>query len=251
MAHYLRLVSALEKQYVSARCFQSLIRPPHRLHLIDDPSIIAEMEMPTIPRRRGRPPKELAGYSETKETLLRAGVAALTEKGFSATGIDEILRSVNVPKGSFYHYFDSKESFGLELIDRYAAYFAEKLERLLTNSARTPLQRLHDFVADAEKGMRRFNFQRGCLVGNLGQEMGVLPESYRARLCQVFDDWEVRTKRCLLEAQDAGEVPKRLDSRQLARFFWIGWEGAVLRAKLEGGPTALHTFAEGFFAGLR
>ncbi|WP_176053163.1 acrylate utilization transcriptional regulator AcuR [Paraburkholderia caribensis] len=209
------------------------------------------MDIQTVPRRRGRPPKELAGYSETKDTLLRAGVASLTEKGFSATGIDEILRNVNVPKGSFYHYFPSKEAFGLELIDCYAAYFAKKLERILTNSSRTPLERLRDFIADAEEGMRRFNFQRGCLVGNLGQEISVLPESYRTRLIHVFDDWEARTKKCLLEAQEAGEIAKRLDGGQLARFFWIGWEGAVLRAKLEGGPTALHTFAEGFFAGLR
>lgn len=51
------------------------------------------MNTPTIPRRRGRPPKELAGYSETRESLLRAGVAVLTEKGFSSTGIEEILRN--------------------------------------------------------------------------------------------------------------------------------------------------------------
>ena len=78
------------------------------------------MNTPTIPRRRGRPPKELAGYSETRESLLRAGVAVLTEKGFSSTGIEEILRNADVPKGSFYHFFASKEAFGLELIDRYA-----------------------------------------------------------------------------------------------------------------------------------
>ena len=110
------------------------------------------METSIVARRRGRPPKELAGFSETRETLLRAGVAALTEKGFSATGIDEILRSVNVPKGSFYHYFGSKESFGAELIDIYAAYFARKLDRILTDPTRTPLERLRDFVADAEAG---------------------------------------------------------------------------------------------------
>jgi len=64
------------------------------------------------PRRRGRPPKEAAGYSETRESLLQAGVEVLTEKGFSSAGIDEILRRVGVPKGSFYHFFGSKEAFG-------------------------------------------------------------------------------------------------------------------------------------------
>lgn len=206
------------------------------------------MEIQTVPRRRGRPPKDLAGYSETREALLRAGVAVMTEKGFSSTGIDEILRSVNVPKGSFYHYFGNKEAFGLELIDRYSAYFVRKLNRFLTNEARSPLDRLRDFVADAEAGMRRFAFKRGCLVGNLGQEMPMLPESYRGRLMRVFDDWERHTEHCLLAARELGEIARDSDCAALAKFFWIGWEGAVLRAKLEGGPAALHVFADGFFA---
>lgn len=208
------------------------------------------MDIQTVQRRRGRPPKDLAGYSETREALLRAGVAVMTEKGFSSTGIDEILRSVNVPKGSFYHYFDNKEAFGLELIDRYAAYFVRKLNRFLTNEARSPLERLRDFMADAEAGMRRFAFKRGCLVGNLGQEMPMLPESYRGRLMRVFDDWERRTELCLLAARELGEIAPDSDCAALAKFFWIGWEGAVLRAKLEGGPAALRVFAAGFFAAL-
>lgn len=171
------------------------------------------MNTPTIPRRRGRPPKELAGYSETRESLLRAGVAVLTEKGFSSTGIEEILRNADVPKGSFYHFFANKEAFGLELIDRYAAYFAKKLDRILTNERRSPLERLHDFVMDAEAGMRRYRFKRGCLVGNLGQEMGVLPEGYRERLREVFIDWEARTARCSLKR----ERPARSRAKPIVR----------------------------------
>jgi TetR/AcrR family transcriptional repressor of nem operon len=175
----------------------------------------------------------------------------LTAKGFSSAGIEEILRDANVPKGSFYHFFASKEAFGMELIDQYAAYFARKLDRFLTNENRSPLERLHDFVADAEAGMRRYDFKRGCLVGNLGQEMGVLPEGYRARLRQVFADWEARTTRCLRQAQAAREISSEIDCENVAAFFWIGWEGAVLRAKLDGGPAALRTFANGFFAALK
>jgi TetR/AcrR family transcriptional repressor of nem operon len=208
------------------------------------------METHAAPRRRGRPRKELAGHSETREILVRAGVVALTEKGFSATGIDEILRSVKVPKGSFYHYFGSKEEFGLELIDRYAAYFARKLDQFLMDESKSPLKRLEGFVADAEAGMKRYDFRRGCLVGNLGQEISVLAQSHRARLREVFADWEARTARCLMDAQAAGEMSKRADCSQLAVFFWIGWEGAVLRARLDGEPQALHVFARGFFAAL-
>ncbi|MEZ2144105.1 TetR/AcrR family transcriptional regulator [Bradyrhizobium sp. DN5] len=203
------------------------------------------------PRRRGRPPKDQTRPDAPRARLLRTGVAILTEKGFSAVGVEEILDTAEVPKGSFYHYFDSKEAFGLALIDAYADYFARKLDRWFDDTERAPLDRLRDFIADARSGMARYRYRRGCLVGNLGQEMGVLPEPFRKRLAAVFRDWEARTSRCLRSAQEAGEMSSELDCEDLAQFFWIGWEGAVLRAKLERRPDALDVFAERFLAMIR
>ncbi len=199
------------------------------------------------PRKRGRPRKDPTLPNPARSNLVRAGVAILTEKGFSAVGIEEILTAACVPKGSFYHYFDSKDNFGLTLIDAYAEYFARKLDHWLEAENRKPLDRLADFISDARIGMARHDFRRGCLVGNLGQEMGTLPESYRERLATVFADWERRTAKCLAAAQAAGEIPPDRNCDDLAVFFWIGWEGAVLRAKLEQKADALNAFADGFF----
>ncbi|AKH22359.1 TetR family transcriptional regulator [Sedimenticola thiotaurini] len=190
------------------------------------------------------------GRHETRAALLRTGVEILTEKGFAATGIEQILRRVGVPKGSFYYYFDSKEAFGLELIDSYAHYFARKLDRWLLDESVPALARIANFVADARAGMERHGFRRGCVIGNLGQEMGALPEVYRTRLQAVFADWESRLARCLEDARNEGTIAATADCVGLARFFWIGWEGAVLRAKLELSATPLEIFADGFFASL-
>lgn len=208
------------------------------------------MNEPLGTRRRGRPLKIDSTYDYTREKLLWHGVAVLTEKGFSAVGLDEILRLARVPKGSFYHYFDSKEKFGLALVDAYGDYFAGKLDRWLADEATPPIQRLRNFIADARAGMARFDYRRGCLVGNLGQEMGVLPESFRNNLRRILMDWQDRTARCLRAAQAAGEVSTDLDCGQLAALFWIGWEGAVLRAKLDRSPTPLDIFAQAFLAAL-
>src|SRR5690606_29964861 len=113
-----------------------------------------------VPPRRGRPPKNpTEPRQDTRELLIRTGVAVLTEKGYSAAGIDEILRLAQVPKGSFYHCFASKEAFGRVLIAAYAAYFARKLDRWLLDAGTSPLQRLHNFISDAQKGMGRHGFR--------------------------------------------------------------------------------------------
>ena len=197
--------------------------------------------------RRGRPPKIRNDAIDTRELILRTGLEVLTEKGSSAVGIDEILKKVDVPKGSFYHYFESKEAFGLELISLYGEFFARKLERNFENKALSPLGRIKAFIRDAKEGMARFNFSRGCLIGNLGQEMGSLPESFRSKLIGTFNNWQDHLAGCLLEAQAIGELSKKADVKQLSAFFWIGWEGAVLRAKLEHSEMALDTFTQYFF----
>src|SRR5574343_1991825 len=111
------------------------------------------------PRRRGRPPRQRVDAADTRELLLRAGLEVLTEKGFAATGIDEILGRVGFPKGSFYHYFESKEAFGLQLITRYGDFFAKKPDRHLCNTTLRPLERLRAFVSDAMEGMARHDYR--------------------------------------------------------------------------------------------
>jgi TetR/AcrR family transcriptional repressor of nem operon len=80
--------------------------------------------------------------------------------------------------------------------------------------------------------------------------MGSLPESFREQLATVFKDWENRVAACFREACAKGDLALGTDCQRLASYFWIGWEGAVLRAKLEGSPQAIEFFSEFFFAGL-
>ena len=199
-------------------------------------------------RPRGRPPKLHPAFGETRAALIRAGVISLAERGFPATALEDILETARVPKGSFYHYFENKEAYGLELIDSYANYFARRLDRFLLDPLLEPLHRLRAFTVDAEAAMQRHDYKRGSLVGNLSQDMNSLPETFRSRLIGVMNDWQRRTSACLRAAQSANAIGASRDCDQLSSFFWIGWEGAVLRAKLEqqGGPLSI--FACHFFA---
>lgn len=206
------------------------------------------MSAPIVRPRRGRPPKVSRDHEDTRGALLRCGMEILTAQGLTATGIESVLKRVDVPKGSFYHYFDSKDAFGLEVLQSYAEYFARKLDRWLLDDSLPPLQRLTLFVEDAKAGMARHRFDRGCLVGNLGQEVRTLPESYRTKLEETLEDWEQRLQDCLRLAVDVVDLPADTDCAALSRFFWIGWEGAVLRTKLARTVEPLDVFFSGFLA---
>lgn len=208
------------------------------------------MNLPITKPRRGRPPKVSRENQDTKAELIRSGLEQFTERGFTSSGVDKILKKVGVPKGSFYHYFASKEAFGQAVIEQYANYFANKLNACLLDESYPPLARINNFVNDAKMGMIRYQFKRGCLVGNLGQEIELLPESFRQPLIEILLCWQHCIANCLKTAQMQGDISNTANCEQLAEYFWIGWEGAVSRAKLVQDTKPLDNYFNHFIAAL-
>lgn len=208
------------------------------------------MNLPMNNAKRGRPPKISRDSRDTRAELIRSGLEKLTEHGFASSGIDQILKKVGVPKGSFYHYFASKEAFGLAVIESYANYFARKLDDCLLDPTTPPLTRLSHYVENAKIGMSRFDFKRGCLVGNLGQEVDLLPESFRQVLIDIFESWQQRVSDCFQAAKENGDLAMSADCDLLAECFWVGWEGAVSRARLVQNTHPLDNFFNHFIASL-
>jgi TetR/AcrR family transcriptional repressor of nem operon len=191
--------------------------------------------------------QRVASRLDTRNALVWCGTELLTERGFQITGIDEILKRVGVPKGSFYHYFKSKDDFGHAVIDNYEAYYAKKMDRIFGDTSQSPLHRLINFTENAKNGMVKFDFKRGCLIGNLGQELAALDTQFRERLEGVLLTWEQRVSDCLSEAIDVGELASGQDPKVLSRFFWVGWEGAILRSKLMRSLEPINQFTSIYF----
>lgn len=196
--------------------------------------------------RRGRPKKQPNDSLDTRESLIRAGMVVLTESGFTRSGIETILRSVGVPKGSFYHYFSSKEAFGIAVLMRYRQYFEAKLDHFLLDEDYPPLERLQRFAQETQEGIMRHNFKRGCLIGNLEQESTLLPTVFREHLQDTYQSWQNRVAGCLVEAQRRGDITTVENVAELAQAFWMGWEGAVHRARLVQDIQPLRVFIDFF-----
>ncbi|OWT63945.1 TetR/AcrR family transcriptional regulator [Candidimonas nitroreducens] len=200
-------------------------------------------------RRSRRSRNEIAmAHLGTREKLIWCGTELLTERGFHAIGIEEVLKIAGVAKGSFYHFFESKQAFLIAVIEKCREYYNKKYEEILLNPSRPPLDRVQDFAAQAIAGMEKFEFRRGCLVGNLGQELASMDNHIASLLNEIMQSWEDVLAQCLQEGVDCGDISKSVDVRRQAQFFFIGWQGAVLRSKLRKSSEPLSLFVDVFLA---
>jgi TetR/AcrR family transcriptional regulator, transcriptional repressor for nem operon len=199
--------------------------------------------MDTSPRIKAR---AHAG-NETRARLINIGTEILSEKGFSSTGVEEILSKAGVPKGSFYYFFESKAKFGFAVIDNYEYLWAQKLTRLLRDPAVPPLERISNYISEGVRGLEKYAFRRGCLIGNMGQEMAALDDEFRSRILKVFNSWADYIVDCLNQAKERGEISDSVDVTEVSRFFWFAWEGAILQAKLERSVEPIEQFRSVMF----
>lgn len=170
---------------------------------------------------------------DARRAILDAGAELVHRKGFNNTGIKEILDLAQVPKGSFYFYFPSKEEFGLALIDHYREVRTPALAQVLRDADAPPLDRLHRFFELARKRYQEWDFERGCPFGNLAQEMCDLSPAMCGKLREVLDGVSRAMGDVLNEAAAHGQLASGLDPYETAAFVMDAWEGAILRMKAE------------------
>lgn len=179
---------------------------------------------------------------ETRKLLIDVGTRVIGNQGFNPTGLSTLLQTAGVPKGSFYYYFASKEDFGLAIIDETATEYAELIAGYLQDERFTPLTRIRHYLQSGLERIRDGQCKRGCLIGTLGQELSTQSETFRARLDGVFEGWKQQFSICLQAAKTSGELPADVDVMQLAEFLLSGWQGAILRAKMQQNVAPLEAF---------
>lgn len=179
---------------------------------------------------------------EARERILEAGARIVHRQGFQAAGLADILEQAQVPKGSFYFYFKSKEEFGLALIDHYAGLFLSKFSEF-SNEADLPYaKRLKRFLWWQSGDFIRAGYRGGCPFGNLALEMADVNEPFREKLKTVFAALKAGLVGLLESAQAAGEVRADLEAGEAADFILNAWEGTLLEMKVSRSPAPRRVF---------
>ncbi|MFW6076534.1 MAG: TetR family transcriptional regulator C-terminal domain-containing protein, partial [Hyphomicrobiales bacterium] len=183
----------------------------------------------------------------TKERLLDVGLTMLLRHGYNDLGIQALLDSAAVPKGSFYHHFRSKEDFALQVIDRYMVEVHKGLDASLGDTTLPPLDRVRKFFELTREKYRGEGFL-GCMLGGVGQELAGVSELFRTRIEGCFAEIARRIAGCLEDARRNGDLAPDADPQVMANLVLSCWEGAALRSRLQRDPAPLETMLDFYFS---
>ncbi len=180
-----------------------------------------------------------------KAVLLRAGSQVMYRKGYNATGVQEIVDAAQIPKGSFYNYFASKEAFALEAMDGLFAWSLQSYRQFLSEAGIPPLLRIQRLFKDlSAKLVEEQHCSLGCFLGNLVQEMGDANEAVRTKAEHCFEQYRALLAGTLREAQAQGSLAATRDPEILADFIYNSWQGSMLRMKAAKSAVPLQVFQE-------
>ena len=179
-----------------------------------------------------------------RENLLKQGVTLLMQQGYHGTGLKEILDAVQIPKGSFYNYFGSKENFAAEAIQHYINPFIDQLSGHLQNPDHDALSALLCYFNELITELEKADYKGGCLLGNLMGEMGDTSELCKASLQTAVHRYRDLLQTGLITAQREGTVRTDKSAEEMADLLVNMWQGALLRMKIEQSSTPIKQCCE-------
>jgi TetR/AcrR family transcriptional repressor of nem operon len=182
-----------------------------------------------------------------RENLLNEGVALLIQQGYHGTGLQEILDAVQIPKGSFYNYFGSKENFGAAVIEHYITPYIEQITGYLEQSDNDALSALQRYFNESIAELERTDFKGGCLLGNLIGEIGDSSEVCRVALQTTLNRYRDVLQLGLSMAQQQGTIRTDKSALDMADLLVNTWQGALLRMKVERSTAPLTQCCEALF----
>ncbi|PSU26454.1 TetR family transcriptional regulator [Photobacterium phosphoreum] len=169
--------------------------------------------------------------NDTRQHILDIGYQLVVTKGFTNVGLSEILKTAAVPKGSFYHYFKSKEQFGEALIQHYFEQYLEHVNAILVKGTGTGFDRLTDYFSRwliIDNGICNAN---KCVVVKLSAEVSDLSEPMREALKNGAYSIVNLIALCIDDGIKDGSITVK-DSQLAAQTLYQLWLGASLFYKI-------------------
>jgi TetR/AcrR family transcriptional regulator, transcriptional repressor for nem operon len=177
-------------------------------------------------------------HDNTRQHILETGLGIFAGKGFASVGLNELLKAAGVPKGSFYHYFESKEQYGQALLEDYFARYLADIDSLLAVEAASGHERLMRYWQRWLDKQCDECAEQKCLVVKLAAEVADLSDAMRLTLRDGTDRIVDRIASVIEAGVADGSLPA-LDARPTAQMLYQLWLGASLLGKLHRNSQSL------------
>lgn len=160
----------------------------------------------------------------TKDEILKKALEVFRRQGYHRTTMQDLAQACGLLKGSFYYYFDSKETLMRELLEMIGEYLNARVFAIAYDESLPPSERLDKLLLKLGKNL--LGQEGGCIVGNTTLEtLGIIPD-FEPALKRIFDDWS-RSLQHLYATHKTPEVALRLARQTIGEL-----EGAVMMARL-------------------
>ncbi len=176
--------------------------------------------------------QQTAPARDVRQQILDTAQTIISGKGFSAVGLNEILAAAGIPKGSFYHYFSSKDAFGEALLESYFRAYLEALDAMLERPGLNGAERLMLYWQKWVDTQATSDPEGKCLAVKLGAEVADLSEAMRGVLVRGTAGVIGRLAQAIERGVADGSVVVDGDAQHVAETLYQTWLGASLRAKI-------------------
>ena len=168
--------------------------------------------------------------------IIADSIHLLYEKGYNGVGIQEIVESAKIPKGSFYAYFKNKEDYLLKSLDFFYSKMEESVLLPLEDKKKKPLERIHNFFIAEKKAIdsrkERTSLMIGCYIGNTTQELAKENNIIRKTVNELLNNIDNKIYKCLEEGRN--DLKNGIDIKDFSGFLLDSMHGSFLRAKAVG-----------------
>lgn len=175
---------------------------------------------------------------DTRQHILDSGYQLIAGQGFSNVGLSQILKHADVPKGSFYHYFKSKEQFGEALINDYFDDYQRRIEERFHSNEGTAYDRLIGYWQCWIDVHSESCALQKCLVVKLSAEVSDLSEPMRLALLNGATQIIGAISRCIDDGVKEGSISSQ-NADETAELLYNLWVGASLMSKLRKNSDGL------------
>jgi TetR/AcrR family transcriptional repressor of nem operon len=171
--------------------------------------------------------------SGSRTSLLDSCYALMLARGYAATGVDEICRHAGVSKGSFYHFFPTKQQCALEMLDHHMAEAQATIEEGL-DLANLRLDDVSIAYVEHVERLSEKVFQNGCLIGAFALELAESHPEVREQVSRIFRGTAYHFEKVLTPLAKASRQKNVPTPQQLAEQMLTVIEGGVVLSKAHG-----------------